>query len=1049
MSRHRTVTLALTLVLTLGLVVASAGAQAQDFALKLKAGGFVPAPKGAGPLTPAAENSGGPKLYLVQLTGAVRPEWKEGLSGAGAKIGDYIPEYAFLVRMDPATVVKVQALPFVRSITEYHSDYKMDQVLRDLIAGATDAGAKVKVRVVLFCVEDREKVLTRVVSLGGEVSSPGDSPASPGYLTVTLNPWWLKDVATLPEVIYVEKCYPYVLLNDVAAAIVDAPSAWGAGFTGQGEVIGIADTGLDTGVDDTTMHQDFQGKISALFALGRPGNASDPHGHGTHVAGSALGSGANSAGQFRGIAPNARLVLQSVLDASGGLGGLPDNLNTLFQQAWDAGARVHTNSWGANTYGEYTTDSRAVDEFTWNHDMAILFAAGNSGSASGSIASPGSAKNAITVGASENNRPNKGSSSDNPNEVAYFSSRGPTRDGRLKPDVVTPGTWILSARSSLAPSSNFREVYDNYYAYMSGTSMATPLTAGAAAVARGYLSAKLGRPPSPALVKATLINGATDLGGGIPNNTQGHGRLNLSAALFPDAAGKISFLESPAALETGQTQTLAYPVVDSSSKLRFTLVWTDYPSSVVASKALVNDLDLVVLSPSGRRYNGNDFTAPYDDRKDGTNNVEEVMVSAAEIGAYTALVSAANVPSGPQRYALVVAGGIRDDTPSPPGDTIPPQVTITSPTDGAIVSAVQQVVTIAADESLILRTELYLDGVLAAVGAGSPFTYAWDTWSVANGTHTLLAQAYDAAGNKGTSLPVTIVVRNDTSPPDTTKPTASITEPQGGATVQGQVTVRVTATDNVGVTKVYLYIDDNFLWLDRTAPYEFTWNTSTYPNGQHSLQAKAFDAAGNSGWAPAIRVTVQNGVTPPPDTSPPTVSLTSPTPGQVIKGTVSVQVAATDDVGVTMVRVTLNGQLLAEFNAPPYEVRWDSTTVANGDYTLEAEAVDAVGNIGHAAPVTVTVANPDLAMPRVRIVSPPDGSSVTEVVSMSVEAGDNVGVTKLELWVDGIWRGDYSPGGPIPWDTRLYGNGPHELAIRAYDAADNIGTGVVRLVVAN
>ncbi|MFZ5639628.1 MAG: S8 family serine peptidase, partial [Bacillota bacterium] len=173
-----------------------------------------------------------------------------------------------------------------------------------------------------------------------------------------------------------------------------------------------------------------------------------------------------------------------------------------------------------------------MDRYIRNNDMTVLFAAGNSGSNpfSGgtvykSVGTPATAKNVIAVGASENNRANFGSISDNINSVAFFSSRGTAADGRVKPDVVAPGTMILATRSSLAPAGNYSGTLNNYYGYMSGTSMAAPLTAGGVALIRQYYTDKLGITPKPSLLKATLINGAKDMGYGLASRDQGWGRV--------------------------------------------------------------------------------------------------------------------------------------------------------------------------------------------------------------------------------------------------------------------------------------------------------------------------------------------------------------------------------------------------------------------------------------------------------------------------------------------------------------------------------------------
>jgi serine protease AprX len=232
----------------------------------------------------------------------------------------------------------------------------------------------------------------------------------------------------LDEIVYLGVAEEFVPFNDEAADIIKASTLRTShGLTGDGQIVGVADTGLDRGKNDSTMHLDFQGRIKAIYALGRTNDASDTHGHGTHVAGSVLGDGARSNGDFRGMAPGAQLVFQSIMDSNGGLGGLPSDLNDLFEQAWNAGARIHTNSWGSDVNGAYTTSSQQVDEYVRNNDMTILFAAGNAGPDLQTVGSPATAKNAITVGASENYRPSFGSISDDINSYHGWRSSTASR----------------------------------------------------------------------------------------------------------------------------------------------------------------------------------------------------------------------------------------------------------------------------------------------------------------------------------------------------------------------------------------------------------------------------------------------------------------------------------------------------------------------------------------------------------------------------------------------------------------------------------------------
>ena len=190
----------------------------------------------------------------------------------------------------------------------------------------------------------------------------------------------IDEISILPEVDEVEPWIPPQLHTERARMLMKVELINAAGtivrswFEGDGEVIGVADTGLDDA------HPDFQNRINARIDLGNRGTTDDPHGHGTHVAGCALGDGAASGGANKGIAPKAKLYFQALLDGNGKLGGLPVDLNDLFEPAYQAGVRVHNDSWGALAAGSYRSTSREVDQFVYEHrDMVIVFSAGNAG----------------------------------------------------------------------------------------------------------------------------------------------------------------------------------------------------------------------------------------------------------------------------------------------------------------------------------------------------------------------------------------------------------------------------------------------------------------------------------------------------------------------------------------------------------------------------------------------------------------------------------------------------------------------------------------------
>src|SRR5919197_552102 len=204
----------------------------------------------------------------------------------------------------------------------------------------------------------------------------------------------------------------------------------------------------------------------------------------------------------------------------------------------------------------------------------------------------------------------------------------------------------------------------------------------------------------------------------------------------------------------------------------------------------------------------------------------------------------------------------------------------------------------------------------------------------------------------------------------------TITSPQSGSTVSGSIPVSasVTIIGSLTVVGVQFKVDGANLGAeDTSAPYSISWNTTTASSGSHTLTARARDAAGNAATSGAVTVTVNN---TPPDTTPPTVSITSPAPGSMVSGTINVTASASDNVGVAGVQFMLDGgNLGAEDTSAPYSVSWNTTTASPGSHTLTARARDAAGNATTSAAVTTTVS--DTTPPTVSITSPSSGSNVS------------------------------------------------------------------------
>lgn len=185
------------------------------------------------------------------------------------------------------------------------------------------------------------------------------------------------------------------------------------------------------------------------------------------------------------------------------------------------------------------------------------------------------------------------------------------------------------------------------------------------------------------------------------------------------------------------------------------------------------------------------------------------------------------------------------------------------------------------------------------------------------------------------------------------------------------------------------------------------------------------------------------GVTPQPDTTAPTVSVNSPINGATVGGTITVSISATDDVGVSKVELLIGGVVCATDTTSPYDFSWNTTTYTDGAYYLEARAYDAAGNIGLSGSVLVYVSNPkDTIPPTVNITSPANGAYVVSLQKISISASDNMGVTKIELCIDGKLATSVTGQTTLSytWNTRKVANGAHVLTANAYDTAGNMNT---------
>ena len=532
---------------------------------------------------------------------------------------------------------------------------------------------------------------------GGEVI--GETPAA-GSATALFNPAAVPAVAQEDAVQYVAPLEPALgEHNDGVVPAIGATPLAAAPYnlTGAGVTIMVYDSGMAD-----VNHPDFAGRVVQTDPDTGGTTPVPTRRHSTHVAGTALGSGANSNGvdsagaanngtanQWAGVAPGANL-------ATYGSQGNNASTDVLYDSAGDINADVTTaigggidlatmslgNNTGANglpcgQLGDYTNTSILLDNIVrgsvGGQQLIYVESAGNDRNqacapASGfsTITSPAPAKNTIVVGAINSND----------NSMTNFSSWGPVDDGRLRPDVVAPGCqsngdFNVTSPAFADPNGNGQldagEV-TNGYATMCGTSMATPAVAGTLALVIQQWRATMGAGtrPLPHTAKALLAHTATDLGNVGPDFANGFGAVNAQAAVDLVRANGAASLITVDQVDQGNTDTW-YFASDGSAPPRVTLAWSDPAATRLSTTQLINNLDLVVTGPDNVVHRPLILNAgsPANNAAEGTDNlnVVEMVVGHAAAGSWKVTVGGTAVPTGPQAYTLITPTGATASLP--------------------------------------------------------------------------------------------------------------------------------------------------------------------------------------------------------------------------------------------------------------------------------------------------------------------------------------------------------------------------------------------------
>lgn len=587
-------------------------------------------------LNSSSDWSDGKKWAIIQFDEVPRNFEKDILSKAGIQLLEYIPHKAYIASIDQAA--DLTQFTKIHSVIEFTPAIRMKKNLADgnFPSYAIQENGDIELIVSWFQNAKESEVLKALNKLPLHV---GDVESAQNYAFVQIDPQDIAQIANFPFVSFIEPTNPpetpdnYQARGQHRVNGLNTEYAGGRKYDGTGVVVAMGDDG------SIGPHMDYKGRVSNSHA------ASDGGDHGDHVSGTIFGAG-NIDPYGEGMAPGAFLYAWT---------GTSSMLNQSQSIYNTESVRITNVSQSNGCNSGYTNLTRTVDKnIRQTPGLLHVFSAGNEGAGecgvgglSGTSYGAGTSWGTITGGHKMGKNCITVGSLTVDGSLSSFSSRGPATDGRIKPEVCGKGSAVYSC---MDPHS---------YQTTSGTSMSAPGVAGACATLyHAYKDLNGGSDPESALIKAALMNTATDLGQPGPDFRFGFGEINAFRALTTMEDGR--YLSDT--ISQGNTNTHQITVPAGTAELRVMLHWTDYEGATQSSVNLVNNLDFEVEDPIDTIWqpwvldhsaNATALNTPATRGTDNLNNQEQVTIEAPLAGTYDLHVTGTLIGVGPQKYYIV------------------------------------------------------------------------------------------------------------------------------------------------------------------------------------------------------------------------------------------------------------------------------------------------------------------------------------------------------------------------------------------------------------